>query len=146
MWHRHSPLTLAASLWLTVACLAQAPNQSSQRGEPNLTQEQMSEFLLHAKVVNSKQLGKGVTHPWRLTLSNGELTHDASFQPVDEHKTKMEFQDGHVEYNFIDSYHYNIAAYELAKLLGISDMVPVCGAPLERQDWFAELVDPLEVG
>jgi len=125
MWHRRSPLTLAALLWLTVACLAQAPNQGSQRSEPNLTEEQKSEFLLHANVVNSKQLGKGITHPWRLTLSNGELTHDAAFQPVDEYKAKMTFQNGHEEYNFVDSYHYNIAAYQLAKLLGMSDMVPV---------------------
>jgi hypothetical protein len=116
---------LAASLWLTAACLAQAPDQGSQPSEPNLTEEQQTEFLLHANVVKSKQLGKGITHPWRLTLSNGELTHDAAFQPVDEHKAKMEFQGGRTEFNFVDSYHYNIAGYQVAKLLGMSDMVPV---------------------
>jgi hypothetical protein len=116
---------LAASLWVTVFCLAQAPNQGGQGSEPNLTEEQKSEFLLHANVVDSKRLGKGITHPYRLTLSNGELTHDAAFQPVNEHRAKMEFADGHEEFNFVDSYHYNIAGYELAKLLGMSDMVPV---------------------
>jgi hypothetical protein len=75
--------------------------------------------------VNSKQLGKGITHPWRLTPSNGELTRDAAFQPVDERKAVMEFADGHKELNLVDSYHYDIAAYELAKLLGMSDMLPV---------------------
>jgi len=125
MWQRRSLLTLAVSLWLAVACLAQAPNQGSQPSEPNLTEEQQTEFLLHANVVKSKQLGKGITHPWRLTLSNGELTHDAAFQPVDEHKAKMEFAGGRTEYNFVDSYHYNIAGYQVAKMLGLSDMVPV---------------------
>jgi len=102
-----------------------AANPQQLGNEPNLTEEQKKDFLLHAKVVDSKRLGKGVTNPWRLTLSNGELTHDAAFQPVDERKDKMTFSDGHTEMNFIDSYHYNIAGYELAKLLGMSDMVPV---------------------
>ena len=99
--------------------------QSSPQIAPNLTDDQIRDFLLHANVIASKGSKKGVTHTMRLTLSNGTITHDASFQPVDEHKFKMEFNDGHVEYNFIDSYHYNIAGYELARMLGMNDMVPV---------------------
>ena len=30
-----------------------------------------------------------------------------------------------VELDFVDSYKYNIAAYELAELLGMDDMLPV---------------------
>ena len=125
MPHRRAFFLLAGSLWLAVVCLAQGTAQVSPGKEPNLTEEQQADFLLHAKVVASKQLGKGFTHPWRLTLSDGQLTHDAAFQPIDEHKASMQFEDGHTELNFVDSYHYNIAGYELAKLLGISDMIPV---------------------
>ncbi len=125
MRYRSSWLAVVASLFLASVCLAQGPSQGSPGGEPNLTEEQKREFLLNAKVMNSKQLGKGITHPWRLTLSDGQVTHDAAFQPVDEHKTSMTFADGHTELNFIDSYHYNIAAYELAKLVGMDDMIPV---------------------
>jgi hypothetical protein len=110
---------------LATVCLAEAPSQASPSGEPNLTEEQKAQFLRTAKVVDSKQLGKGVTHPWRLTLSDGQVTHDAKFQPVDEHKPTMTFSDGRTELNFIDSYKYNIAAYELAKLVGMNDMIPV---------------------
>ncbi|HMD97048.1 MAG TPA: hypothetical protein VKM93_06920 [Terriglobia bacterium] len=124
MWYRRTSLLLAASLCLAAACLAQGPNQSLSN-EPNLTEEQKKEFLLHAKVVSSKQLGKGITHPWRLTLTDGGLTHDAAFQPVDEHKPIMQFADGKTEFNFIDSYRYDIAGYELARLVGMSDMIPV---------------------
>src|ERR1700740_733717 len=120
MCYARTLLLLVLSLWLSAACLAQGPLQGSQRNEPNLTEEQQKEFLLKAKVVGSKQLGKGITHPWRLTLSDGQLTHDAAFQPVDEHKSEMKFEDGHSEFNFVDSYHYNIAGYELARLLGMS--------------------------
>src|ERR1700693_1997319 len=100
---------LAISLWLSTACLAQGTIQGSKGNEPNLTEEQQKEFLLDAKVVASKQLGKGFTHPWRLTLSDGRLTHDAAFQSVDEHSREMKFEDGHVEFNFVDSYHYDMA-------------------------------------
>ena len=92
--------------------------------EPSLTKEQMKNFLLTAKVVDSRDAKKGVTNTKRLTLSDGTLTHDASFQAIDEHKATMQFVTG-TEINFVDSYKNNIAAYALAELLGIDDMVPV---------------------
>src|SRR5271157_2959041 len=101
-----------------------ASGQSSPKDEPNLTDEQKIDFLLHAKVIASKGSKKGITGTLKLTLTDGTITHDASFQPVDERKFKMEFSDGRTEYNFVDSYHYNIAGYELARMLGMNDMVP----------------------
>jgi hypothetical protein len=102
-----------------------AANAQNLGNEPNLTGEQKKDFLLHANVVDSHQLGVGSTHPWRLTLSDGTLTHDAAFQAVDERKNVMEFANGRTEFNFRDSYHFNIAGYELARLIGLDNMVPV---------------------
>jgi hypothetical protein len=93
--------------------------------ETELTQDQMKEFLLKAKVVSSKQTKKGTTMPYRLTLSDGTTTHDAVFQSIDEHKTTMQFADGTSELNFVDSYKYNLGADVLAEMLGIRDMVPI---------------------
>ncbi len=98
--------------------------------EPTLTKEQIKQFLLTAKVVKSERSKKGIADTWRLTLSDGTLTHDASFQSIDEHRPKMQLASG-PELNFVDSYRYNIAAYQLAELLGIDDMLPVY---VER-DW-----------
>jgi hypothetical protein len=98
--------------------------QTTVQNEPTLTDEQKIDFLLHANIISSKGTNKGITHPYRLTLTNGTITHDASFQPVDEHKAQMTFDDGRTELNFIDSYHYNIAAYELARMVGMNDMIP----------------------
>ena len=92
--------------------------------EPTLTKEQMTQFLLNAKVIKSEHTKKGITEPWRLTLSDGTITHDASFQTIDEHKPSMQLASG-TELNFVDSYKYNIAAYQLAELLGLDDLVPV---------------------
>lgn len=93
--------------------------------EIQLSEDQMRTFLLNAKVVNGRQVGKGIAGIYRLTLSDGKITHDAAFQSIDEYKQVMKFEDGRVEINFRDSYKYDIGAYELAKLLGLSDMMPV---------------------
>ena len=115
-WRR---LTLAAVGCLIFPCLVMAADESAP------SKDQIKHFLLTAKVVGSKQSGKGITQPWRLTLSDGTLTHDASFQPIDEHKSMVTMASGRTEMNFTDSYKYNIAAYALAEMLGLDDMVPV---------------------
>ncbi len=109
---------------LVVGCLAGAAWAVSVE-EPNLTPDQIAEFLRTAKVVSSKSVSRGVTGISRLTLSDGKITHDAAFQPVDETKPMMEFATGRREMNFRDSWHFNLAAYELAKLLGLESMIPV---------------------
>jgi hypothetical protein len=93
--------------------------------EPALTKDQMKQFLLTAKVIKSGPAHKGITNTLRLTLTDGTITHDAHFQPIDEHAMMREMANGRTEMNFVDSYKYNIAAYELAAMLGLDDMVPV---------------------
>ena len=78
----------------------------------------METFLLKARVVQSRDAGSGVTGSRRVTLSDGSLTHDAHVQVVDIQRTS--FQAGKAsEFNFKDSYRFNIAGYRLATLLGI---------------------------
>ncbi len=93
--------------------------------EPKLSEEQIKNFLRTARVTASKNTSKGVTSPYRLTLTDGTITHDAGFNYVDETKSRIVFSDGRVEYNFKDCYKFDIAAFELAKLLGLGDVMPV---------------------
>lgn len=93
--------------------------------EAALTKEQIANFLLTAKVVDSHEISKGVTHPWRLTLTDGTIKHDAHFQAINERKPSISFAAGGGEVNFVDSYLYNLAAYRLAELLGLDEMMPV---------------------
>jgi hypothetical protein len=77
--------------------------------------------------VRSKPIGKGVTGALRLTLTDGQLTHDAAFQSVDQRTTQEDLRTGRRragELMFADSYHYNIAAWELARLLNLDGMMP----------------------
>jgi hypothetical protein len=117
------PLRLRELILVAVVCLT-CPLFVVAADEPTLTKEQTRQFLLTAKVVDSRPAAKGITHTWRLTLSDGTLTHDAHFQPIDEHKSEMKLAKG-TELNFVDSYKYNIAAYALAELLAMDDMVPM---------------------
>lgn len=114
---------LFRSTALIVALILATPSNVRLQEKP--TEEQMREFLLKAKVVGSRRIGKGKTSPYRLTLDNGTMAHDAAFQSIDEYKPSIKFENGNTEMNFRDSYKYSIAAFELAKLLGLGDMMPV---------------------
>jgi hypothetical protein len=101
-----------------------------QTPAPELTLQQKLEFLQTAEVVASKEIGKGVTRPYRLTLTSGTVTHDAAFQAIDEQKWhEVEMEGGKTERNFRDYWGFNIAAFKLAQLMGLPELVP---ASVER--------------
>jgi hypothetical protein len=114
-----------APLLLVIVAGLLLPFAAPAADDTPLTKEQIKQFLQTAEVIKSKQSGTGTTHPWRLTLSNGTITHDASFQSIDVHKAEMKLESGRSEIDFTDSYRYNIAAYQLAELVGLDDMLPV---------------------
>jgi len=113
--------------WLLVVLLCAFPARAQEAPSPGLpaSPEAIREFLLHAEIVGHHGVDKGVTGITRLVLKAGEITHDAAFQPIDERKMFAEFKRGGAEIGFADSYHFNIAGYELAVRLGLGHMVPV---------------------
>jgi hypothetical protein len=118
------PLILAGLV--AGAAHAQTVSQPAVPAEsPALSREAMGEFLRTARVVGSRRLGRGTTNPWRLTLSDSRLTADAVFQSIHERAVNRELSDGRTELLFVDSYHYNIAAYRIAALVGLGEMMPV---------------------
>ena len=136
---------LRSSIIATLVCLICA-GVARAADEPDLTKEQITNFLLTAKVVGSKPAAKGITNTWRLTLTDGTVTHDAIFQSIDEHKASMQLTSG-TELGFVDSYKYNIAAYQLAELLGLDDMrARVRGAQMEGRYRLIQLVAASEDG
>jgi hypothetical protein len=89
-----------------------------------LTDQEMEQFLLNAKVLKVKSFSKGVTKARRVSMSDGRMTHDAQIQDVDIEKAIFEVGPKHTEINFKDLFRYNVAAYRLSRLLGL-DNVPV---------------------
>ena len=111
-------------LLLTLICLASAsPTLSAD--EPAFTEEQKIAFMQHAKVVDSKPEKKGTSNASHLWLNDGTVSHEASFQPIDEKKAQGPGPNGGTELNFRDYWGHDIAGYRVAKLLGMDDMVPV---------------------
>src|SRR6516225_9559424 len=77
--------------------------------EPNFTEEQKIDFLQHAKIIANKPGKKGKSHALHLTLNDGTVTHDASFQPIDEKQLEGPAPGGGIELNFRDWWGYDIA-------------------------------------
>ena len=123
--HRSRLLVSLIVVGLASAVFVAAQDQAGGDNGNSLTPIQQAEFLLKAKVTRSTHTKKGITNPWWLTLTDGTITHLGNFQAIDEMKPQMQFADGHTEFNFKDSYHYNIAGYQLATLLGMDNMIPV---------------------
>ena len=114
---------------------------------PELTDAQMEEFLLKAKVIRTRGVSTGITGIRRATLSDGRLTHDASIQSVDIYKLSFPTAQG-TELHFRDSYKYNIAAYRLDRLLNLN-MIPVSverkiGGETAAVTWWVDDVKMME--
>jgi hypothetical protein len=100
---------------------------SATAAAQTLSRQEQADFLRTARIVKAQEIGKGVTRPFRLTLTNGTITHDAAFQSVDERRqVSMRTGRGQTpELNFTDSWRFNVAAPRVAELLGLGEMVPV---------------------
>jgi hypothetical protein len=111
--------------------LAQAPGAATatHAGAPAqsvpslLSDAEMERFLKEAKILKTKSASKGVTNSTQATLSDGRMTHDAHIQIIDEYKREFRTNAG-VEFDFRDSWMFNVAAYKLDRLIGLN-MVPV---------------------
>ena len=88
-----------------------------------MTNEELENFLLTAKVIASKEIGTGVSKPLKLTLKKGKRTIHALYKNLDSspglEKTRRWPRDG----NYADRYYHELAAYELNKLLTL-DIIP----------------------
>ncbi len=92
--------------------------------QPAHSCSEIENFLLTAKMGPLRGVSTGITGTHKLTLTSDTLQHDAHLQTVNERKTVFQGQSGIREMNFVDSYKYNIAGYELAKLLGLNMVSP----------------------
>jgi hypothetical protein len=134
-------LLLVAAPWPSVA-----QTQMATAPVATLGPAEMERFLLEGRVVKKRESSKGVTDAYRVTLSDGLLTHDAQVQNVDISKPFFDVGPRHTEVNFRDSYRYNIAAYRLSVLLGL-DNVPmsvervVDGKPAAVTWWLDNVMD-----
>src|SRR6188768_1374098 len=103
-------------LWFTIPLIALLVLAGPISAQQALTPDQQEAFLKNAKVVRTKGASKGVTSTIRATLSDGTITHDAQIQTIDQAMQVFQSKQG-VEFNFKDSWRYNVAAYRLNQVL-----------------------------
>jgi hypothetical protein len=89
----------------------------------SLTCAQMEEFLRLGKIGQQKSIPKGITLPTRASLEYNGVQHDAAVQTINIAKPSFQTSKG-TELNFKDYWGYNVAGYELAKMLELN-MLPV---------------------
>ncbi len=108
-----------------ILALASIPGWAGETATPATawSDQEKESFLLTAQLTKLKGIKTGTTGTRRATLSNGQLTHDAHVQTIDEQKNRFTTASG-TEHNFRDSYKFNIAAYRLDRLVGLN-MAPV---------------------
>lgn len=82
------------------------------------------EFLRTAKVVSVRDVGSGITRPKKVLLEKDGVRMHAIFRKVNEDKEEARMATGRKIRDFRDSYVFEIAAYELATMLGIENVPP----------------------
>lgn len=89
-----------------------------------LTCAEMETFLRTAKIGVQRTTAKGVTQPTHAALDDGTRRHEAYIQTIHESRREFKSDRGDTEMNFKDWWEFNVAGYELAKILEINMVVP----------------------
>ena len=136
--YRHALVFVLAGAWaLSTSVFAQAgaeleapvPSEKRWSGPngrslPFASDEEVLEFLRRARVVGMRKLLTGKNQPYKVRLERDGVEANAIFRTVDIRKKRVKLE-GRIFPDFHDSYAYECAAYELARVLGI-DNVPPC--------------------
>jgi len=103
-----------------IACIAIAAQDPA-----SWSVAQRERLLLTGTILDRSYAGKGLTNSEKCTVTDGRVSHAAHIQQIDIYMPVFKGKDGSTEQDFKDSWKFNVAAYRLAKLLGLTDMVPV---------------------
>jgi hypothetical protein len=97
--------------------------QSTNLYAPFSAYQEAEEALRTATIVKMKDLGTGITHPMKVYLQHNNVEFKAVFKTIDVHHLGITRMQKNSEVDFKDSWMYEIAAYELDKMLGLN-MIP----------------------
>jgi len=115
-------LLCGAALALTLA--APVAGEEQKLSGLSLQGQEAEEFLRTARVVDREGIGKGITRPEKLTLTDDKQTLHAAWKTIDVHKPGQQRMERGWEFDFRDSWKSEVAAYELDKLLGLGLVPP----------------------
>ena len=120
--HKRQGLLVGLVLALGIGSMVSPAGDQPSAAPPQLTCAEIETFLLTADIGTQRDTPKGVTNPKRATLDDGKRKHDAVIKRIHETKTSFTTHRG-TELNFKDWWEFDVAGYELAKILDLN-MVP----------------------
>jgi hypothetical protein len=97
--------------------------QSTNLYAPFASYQEAEDALRTANIIKVKDLGTGITHPMKVYLQRNNVEFKAVFKTIDQHYYGITRMQKNSEVDFKDSWMYEVAAYEIDKLLGLN-MVP----------------------
>lgn len=100
---------------------------------PFRNDDEIKEFLLTAEVVDIEPIGIGITDPERVTLEKGGVRAHAAFRYVDRLHGRGRVR-GRLIVDLRDSFRFEPAAYELARLLGMDNVPPAVQRRIGHRD------------
>ena len=124
----------AGTFALTLLVALAGSDPEVHHGLP-LTGNEAEQFLKMARVVSMTPVGRGVTRAQKVTLDDGKHVLHAIWKRIDELRHEVTRSDkGSFQLGFRDSYKYEIAAYELDKLLELDLVPPTVGRRIDDRD------------
>lgn len=93
---------------------------------PFTSEDEILDFLTNAEVIDQERIESGINRPFKLTLQLDGVRAHAVFRTVDLNRSpvgRMELRLAAVHQH--DSYIFEVAAYEIARLLGLERVPPV---------------------
>jgi hypothetical protein len=108
------------------ASVAAAPRWLDAEGRPLpwKTAEEVEEFLAKASIGKSQSTSKGVTRPSKMALTRDGVKANAIFHEINEEKRFAQLSGGETVTDFRDSYLFQVAAYKLARIVGLENVPP----------------------
>lgn len=85
---------------------------------------EMEEFLRQGEIVGSARIPIGLNQPDKVVLEYKGIRNSACFRDVKISKKRVQLASGKVALNFRDDAIFEVAAYELSKVLGLSNIPP----------------------
>ncbi|MFQ5526677.1 MAG: metallophosphoesterase [Thermoanaerobaculia bacterium] len=116
---------------------------------PFESDEAVLDFLRTARILEREEVGKGITKPEQLLLERDGVRARAIYHDVRVKRTRHRLADGRMVMFFRDTYEGNLAAYELARLMGIDNVPPAAMRRLGRREgsiqlWIEKTYDETE--
>lgn len=123
-----SCLVVLLGLLASIEVGAEAPVrwQGSEGPLPFATVDEVIDYLQRAEVVARKELSSGTTKPWKLTLERDGVRAHAIFRTV-------QARVGRDWHEVEDHNRYEVAAFEVARLLGLGTVPPTTMRKIDGQ-------------